>query len=211
MDGKRKNVILLICFLMLGTLFYNGCGKTERAEELQPPPAALYEDGEKTSEEEPEGEPASGSDSEPDSGKEKVTEWMTGDKDDDTIRQSVGLSAETIPDLLAGQKGYYSFQQLDEDEKLIYVEILQILLERGEEVRLTSMDTGKIEKVFQCVLNDHPEIFYVDGYTFTKYTLGEELKKITITGTYLYDEEETRQRQERRDRCLCEKVSGRAA
>ena len=196
MDGKRKNVILLICFLMLGTLFYNGCGKTERAEELQPPPAALYEDGEKTSEEEPEGEPASGSDSEPDSGKEKVTEWMTGDKDDDTIRQSVGLSAETIPDLLAGQKGYYSFQQLDEDEKLIYVEILQILLERGEEVRLTSMDTGKIEKVFQCVLNDHPEIFYVDAYTFTKYTLGEELKKITFTGTYLVDEEETEKRKE---------------
>lgn len=196
MDGKRTNVILLICFLMFGTLFYNGCSKTERAEELQPPPAALYEDGERTPEEEPEGEPAPGSDSEPDSGKEKVTEWMTGDKDDDTIRQSVGLSAETIPDLLAGQKGYYSFQQLGEDEKLIYVEILQILLERGEEVRLTSMDTDKIEKVFQCVLNDHPEIFYVDGYTFTKYTLGEELKKITFTGTYLVDEEETEKRKE---------------
>ncbi len=129
--------------------------------------------------------------------KEKVTELMTGEQDDNTIRQSAGISDETIPDLMTGQEGNYNFDCLSEEEKLLYVEILQVLRERGEEVKLSTLDTQKIEKVFQCVLNDHPEIFYVDGYTFTKYTLGEELKKITITGTYLYDEEETRQRQER--------------
>ena len=128
--------------------------------------------------------------------KEKVTELMTGEQDDNTIRQSAGISDETIPDLMTGQEGNYNFDCLSEEEKLLYVEILQVLRERGEEVKLSTLDTQKIEKVFQCVLNDHPEIFYVDGYTFTKYTLGEELKKITITGTYLVDEEETEKRKE---------------
>lgn len=133
---------------------------------------------------------------------------MTGDKDDDSIRLSVGLSGETIPGLLAGQKGNYSFDCLNAEEQLTYVEILQILRERGEEVRLTGRDTERIEKIFQCVLNDHPEIFYVDGYTFTKYTLGEELKKITFTGTYPIDEAEQRERQEKIDVYVEECLSG---
>lgn len=159
-----------IAILFLTMLFCGGCGYLGEEEVVQGEEASVQE---------------------------KVTELMTGEQDDASIRQSVGLSDGTIPALLAEQEGNYNFDCLDEEEQLIYVEILQILKERGEEVKLSSLDTSKIEKAFQCVLNDHPEIFYVDGYTFTKYTLGEELKKITVTGTYLYDEEETRQRQER--------------
>lgn len=143
---------------------------------------------------------------EQDAGAGKVTAEMTGDLDDDSIRASVGLTGETIPGLLAAQKGSYDFDHLNQEEQLVYVEILQILCKRGEDVRITCMDTGTIEKVFQCVLNDHPEIFYADGYTFTKYTLGEELKKITFTGTFHLDEEETEKRQKEIDdytgRCL---------
>lgn len=170
---NRERILIVAPYIIISALIMllcNGCGFPGKEEELQEEVAEV---------------------------KEKVTELMTGDQDDNSIRHSVGLSEESIPVLLAEQEGNYNFDCLSEEEKLVYVEILQILIERGEEVKLSSLDTRKIEKAFQCVLNDHPEIFYVDGYTFTKYTLGEELKKITITGTYLYDEEETRQRQER--------------
>lgn len=120
----------------------------------------------------------------------KVTIRTTRDVNDDLIRESVGLSEETLPALMKAQTGRYHFDRLNEEEQTVYVEILQILTCRGEEVKVSCLDTELLEKVFQCVLNDHPEIFYVEGYTFTSYTLGEELKKITFTGSYQMSREE---------------------
>lgn len=200
---RKKRIILCFLAMALGGLGGIGCGMPFGTGEPEKPPVTVYEAEGEEQQELPEEETQ-----ESESGKEKVTELMTGDKDDDSIRLSVGLSEEAIPNLLAGQEGNYCFEHLYGEEQLIYVEILQILKERGEEVRLTCMDTEKIEKVFQCVLNDHPEIFYVDGYTFTKYTLGEELKKITFTGTYLIDEAEAEEKQGRIDAYVEKCLSG---
>lgn len=122
---------------------------------------------------------------------ERVTTRTTGELDDETIRQQIGLSEECIPGLLEQQAGYYYFDHLSQKDKLLYVEIYQILTRRAEDVRISSMEAEQIERIFQSVLNDHPEIFYVEGYHFTKYTLGEELKKITFRGSYHMDETET--------------------
>lgn len=126
-----------------------------------------------------------------DPSEERVTTRTTGELDDETIRHQIGLSEEYIPKLLEQQAGYYYFDHLSQDDKLLYVEIYQILTRRAEDVRISSMEAGQIERIFQSVLNDHPEIFYVEGYHFTKYTLGEELKKITFRGSYHMDETET--------------------
>lgn len=133
------------------------------------------------------------------SSEEKVTATMTGDRDDASIREQMGLTEERLAELAQKQSGSFYFDRLDAQERQVYVEILQILNSRGEDVKLTCMDTDCIEKVFQCVLNDHPEIFYVDGYTFTRYTLDDELKKITFTGTYHMDEAEIAACQEQID------------
>ena len=93
----------------------------------------------------------------------------------------------------------YAYSMLPEEEQILYLEIRDALVQYEEDVRLSSHDKDEISHAFQCVLNDHPEIFYVDGYTYTEYTLGDILKKITFTGTYRFSREEAQQKQEQID------------
>lgn len=93
----------------------------------------------------------------------------------------------------------YAYGMLSEEEQTLYLEIRDALVDYAEDVRLSSYDKDEIAHAFQCVLNDHPEIFYVDGYTYTEYTLGDILKKITFTGTYRFSHEEMLQKQQQID------------
>ena len=93
----------------------------------------------------------------------------------------------------------YAYSMLSEEEQNLYLEIRDALINFEEDVKLSSIDKNEISHVFQCVLNDHPEIFYVDGYTYTEYSLGDMLKKITFTGTYRYSQEEVMEKQRQID------------
>lgn len=93
----------------------------------------------------------------------------------------------------------YAYSVLPEEEQSLYLELRDALLNFEEDVRLSSIDRDVISHVFQCVLNDHPEIFYVDGYTYTEYSLGDMLKRITFTGTYRYSQEEVLEKQQQID------------
>lgn len=97
--------------------------------------------------------------------------------------------------LLREQQDLYYFSTLEITQQNLYVEILYALENYAEEMQVSTTDTSQIDKVFQCVMMDHPEIFYTDGYSFVKYTLGEEVKKITFKGTYIYSREEKERRE----------------
>lgn len=106
------------------------------------------------------------------------------------------MNSDVAESLKRRQIGQFYFDQLQNEEQTVYVEILDILLHFQKDIPLSCLETDTIERIFQYVLNDHPEIFYVEGYTFTRYTLGSEVKKITFSGTYTMDEEERKSRQE---------------
>lgn len=103
--------------------------------------------------------------------------------------------ARTDDTLREAQENCYAFGRLTKEEQDLYLEILDALLYFRENVRLSTCDKELISHIFQCVLNDHPEIFYVEGYTYTEYTLGTLLKKITFTGSYSISREEAEQKQ----------------
>lgn len=110
--------------------------------------------------------------------------------------------------LQENQTGDYAYRCLEEREQTIYLEILWALAEFQDDVTLSSLDHEEISRIFQCVLNDHPELFYVDGYTYTQYTLGDVLKKITFTGTYRLTKEEAVKRQTEIDNYVNQCLAG---
>lgn len=95
---------------------------------------------------------------------------------------------------------YYAYQQLSGEQKELYDNMYGALILRKEEVPLLTSDTDEIAFLFQCILNDHPEIFYVDGYAYTEYTLGNNLRKLTFSGTYCMDEKQVAMNQALIDR-----------
>lgn len=106
------------------------------------------------------------------------------------------------------QEECYAFGKLSEEEQEVYLEILEALVDYRENVKLSSCDKELISRVFQCVLNDHPEIFYVEGYSYTEYTLGSILKKITFTGSYRFSPEEVEEKQKQIDNYVNQCLAG---
>ena len=104
--------------------------------------------------------------------------------EDIAAREQLGLTDESIELLMEEAWGRYHFDRLNAYEQRLYVELLKIMQEYGSGIAVSSIDPDSIEKVFQCVLNDHPGIFYVVGYRYTKYSLEDVTKKITFTASY---------------------------
>ncbi len=127
-------------------------------------------------------------------------------------RLAIGLDDESIPLLMEDQKGMYAFEHLNEEGKRLYVELLTIITNRAEDIVVSTLDEEVLDVVCQFVLADHPEIFYMDGYTYTRYTIAGELKKISFTGNYIYRGEELEQRKQKIDeytqRCLSQMPEG---
>lgn len=96
---------------------------------------------------------------------------------------------------LAEEADDFACRSLNEAEAVWYRDMENILGGFGERVSLSeeSLRAGlaeeDIDRIFQCVLNDHPELFYVEGYSYVKYSRGDALTAIEFSGTYSMDRE----------------------
>lgn len=89
---------------------------------------------------------------------------------------------ELVPE--SGGLKYYAYEKLSEDERILYTEIYSILSTLSKDTKVSSKDPDQIEKAFNYVMLDHPELFYLTGYSFTKYMRGSNIEKITVSGSY---------------------------
>jgi len=108
-----------------------------------------------------------------------------GAQEDNAAGQDVGFLME--------EAGDYAYNCLNEAEQLWYRDLEQLFDGFGEKCRLNDagLDAGltedNIDKIFQCVLYDHPELFFVEGYSYTKYSMAGKLISIDFSGTYTMD------------------------
>ncbi len=94
---------------------------------------------------------------------------------------------------LCESAGAYDYFGLSESEQLWYRDMADAMgklsdkIKLSEEGILAGLDETAVDRIFQAVLNDHPELFYVEGYNYTKYTRAEKTVAIEFTGTYSMD------------------------
>lgn len=97
-------------------------------------------------------------------------------------------------------QGLYCYEFLTEAEKCWYREMYDILDTMQEEGELNlqpslAVEEAELDKIFQCLMNDHPELFFVKGYTYTLYTYAGETAKLGFTGMYTMDAAEREEKQ----------------
>lgn len=115
---------------------------------------------------------------------------------------------------LAEEASRYAYNSLNQAEQIWYRDMEQILGSFGEERRLSQsglaegLDDTDIDRIFQCVLSDHPELFYVEGYSYVKYTRGEKVNAVDFSGTYSVDRETALERREEIDAAVEELMAG---
>ncbi len=98
--------------------------------------------------------------------------------------ERIGMNDATVAELGADQQGLYYYDRMNDRQKLVYAEVFMILLQSEENITVSDADGSDLDMVFQAVLADHPEIFYVSGYQYTQYLRDAEVQRISFTGTY---------------------------
>lgn len=87
---------------------------------------------------------------------------------------------------------HYCYDHLSQEEQHLYAEVYSVLKTFGSDALLSTQDPEQLKKVFSCVMLDHPEIFYVTGYSLTKYTRSNVIEEISFSGKYTMSEPEAK-------------------
>ncbi len=120
----------------------------------------------------------------------------------------IGMNDSAIQALRMEQTGLYYYDRLDEEQQILYAQILLILTQSEADITVSETDGDRLDMVFQAVLADHPEIFYVTGYTYTQYLLDTQVQRICMSGTYTLNPEQIVDKQAQIDRIVEECLSG---
>lgn len=113
--------------------------------------------------------------------------------EDDGEETASGETEESAFSFLMEEASVYAYNSLTDMEQIWYRDIEEILGTFGTERKISKaclesgMDEADVDRIFQCVLNDHPELFYVEGYSYVKYTRGEKITSIVFSGSYSMD------------------------
>ena len=212
MKNKKHSVVLALC-LGAVCLLLSGCGDMQSILEIVPGEISWNRENEESGNEIARKQDVSGKtdvQAERDNAeKGPVDRLAEGFRD--VLPDKV--PEEEAPFLLA-EAGDYAYNCLNEDEQLWYRDMEQILGHLATGCRLNSagLDAGlteeSIDRIFQCVLYDHPELFYVEGYSYTMYRVAGKLTSIEFSGKYTMDKETAVLRKEEIESAAAEILSG---
>lgn len=125
---------------------------------------------------------------------------LFSNKPDDTILPATA-SVQPIYVFEARNVGTFAYDRLNETEQIWYREINDMLsgyitepVKLSDEGLKRGISEELIDKIYQSVLMDHPEYFFVDGYEYSVFSKGDKVVGIEIQSRYLYSVEESLKR-----------------
>ena len=125
-----------------------------------------------------------------------IDETEAENEQDQTTTLPSRTLAQVAQNISLSDEKNYAYSGLDDSARVCYQEIYAILLDMLEKVELSSRSSEEIDLAFRAVMVDHPEIFYVKGYSIGKYVKGSEIRKIVFTGTYTMSPDEVKRNRE---------------
>lgn len=99
-------------------------------------------------------------------------------------REEFGITRDSILERCEENKGKYCYDTMDESLHQLYAEILIAIENRAEEVPLCTRSQDELDYAYRCVLDDHPEIFSVTGYTCVLHSANDTPVKTAFSAKY---------------------------
>lgn len=133
---------------------------------------------------------------------------MVGEDREQSVPQEI-ITLSDVVDFEEESHSTYAYECLSEVQKIWYEDINTMLAGRSDrEVVLSKsgfengLGETDIDLIFQSVLIDHPEYFYVDGYEYSVYSSLGKLVGIEVKGNYSLTLDECMQRKSQMDRVV---------
>lgn len=103
--------------------------------------------------------------------------------------------------------GNYAFEQLGEEEKNVYNEIVKTVLEQAEGIELSTKDAEVMKRAYMAVNADYGSLFWVEGYSFTSFLKDNKVIGLRFIPNYTMTREERKNVQDQIDTVVDEWIS----
>ena len=117
-----------------------------------------------------------------------------------TVRQNMELreqmNALELPrDVKSISTGRYAYETLPAEEKKIYDQMLDAVINHDEEVTLSTSDGRHLEDIFNCLKADYGGLFWVESFRYTQYQRNGQTEVMSFAPNYIMTAEEREEMQ----------------
>lgn len=102
----------------------------------------------------------------------------------------------------------YAYQNIDEEVQIVYDQILDCIKKHESAVDVSTTDDAILDEAYRAVFADYGGLFWVSGYVYHKYLLGDKCTRISFEPKYTMSLEERGNYQKQIDAVVADWLSG---
>ncbi len=146
----------------------------------------------------------------------QATEVMFASEETDSYQTEIPVETEFVTEMNEptemnedmAQVPNYAYLYLSEEEKQVYHEVLNTVLEHAEKAEVSTLDTQVLERAYKAVCADYGGLFWMSGYVYTQYTRDRKLTGMDFAPKYTMEFQERQMIQQQIDASVEELLAG---